>query len=839
MVGWLAQRQALSAAGLLVLALHLCFFPFIWGNRTLLAGSRGLPSVMPGGALYGGSEGPAFYRGNDMGASAWVMEPFGPLVRHQYLTERKLPLWNPYQAYGMPLAANMQSQPFYPLYTLFALNPGPRTYNLFILCRLLIAGLGAYLYLKMFLPFAPSLAGGLVFMLSGYNILFFDMPHLSVDVLLPALLLSVERLLRQQDTRNVVLAVAVIFLAIAGGMPESLFLLLTFGSVYFLFRVVSDPAIRSKAGRQIAYFTAVNLLGFALAAFLLAPFLEFLRLSFNAHQFKNLGHISGLEHDRFGLSILTYLVPMLFGTAWRPIAPGLGGYTVLRGFFGILPAMFGIIALGGLSVNVGRRFSTEHRLLAFFAGSAIVVLLKRYGSPLVDWIGYLPLFQFVQFPKYGEAILAFAVSVLCAFGVRQVLAQQVSRRRLAVSLSIAFLGLAGIAALSLPAVSAAGGNAHQCRLSLEREAAVLLVAAPLLLASLPQKRGTPKAQWMDGWLLALLACELACSYIFPVYYLMTRSATDAASPYRGSPYIDFLKANLGENERVFGSDMILYPNWAGAFQIADIRDLDAMYYSKYLPFVRFFLRDEARHTPGGDLAERFTGGSGNKFDTPLKKRLLQISSVKYLLSGAGRAARDDLDLSEGAIAHTAFRQVYDREIKICENLDYLPRAALFSSVEVVPDENAELASLGSLALDIFQTAVVSSTALGPADTAALRRLNSLPPERVRAARILSYTSQDVRIDAAVERPALLVLNDSDYPGWEVSVDGRRSHWFTTNYLFRGVLLDPGKHLVRFTYKPASFAAGAAISTAGFACLAGFVAWRRLRAHLRVPKTRIV
>jgi hypothetical protein len=986
---WLAKRQTLSAALLLVLALHLCFFPFIWGDQTLLAGSRGVTSVMPGGAFYGGSRGPSIYRGNDMGASAWMTEADAPLVRHQYLNEKNAPLWNPYQAYGAPLAANMQSQPFNPLYILFTLHPGPRTYNLFILCRFLIAGLCAYLYLRLFLPFAPSLAGGLVCMLSGYHILFFNMPHLSVDVLIPAVFLAIERLLRRQSARNVLLAVAVIFLSIAGGMPESTLLLLTFGCAYFLFRLLSDRAIRSAARRHILCFVSVNVLGLALAAFLLAPFLEFLRISFDLHQVKNLGHIGGLDHDRLGLSVFTYVVPMLFGTAWKTIAPGLGGYTTLRDFFGILAVLFALIAAGSLSANFQRRFSGERRFIAFFLGAAAVVLLKRYGAPLINWIGYLPFYQFVRHQKYEEPVLAFAVSVLCACGVGQVLAQQVSRRRLVVSLAIAFLALAGIAAVSLPAVLAAKAEPHAYYLSLGGAAAVLFIATLLLLGSHTPVRDARKASWLAGSLLALLACELAGNYIYPVYYLMTRSATDEANPYRGAPYIGFLRSNIPANERVFGRDGILYPNWAGSFQLADIRGLDAMYYWKYLHFVRSFLRDEAPHAPTGDLVERFTGGNEHTFDTALKRRLLQLSSVKYLLSmrpfaidsplvqdiigqNTGRLApgrenlietrqftiggepktvlyehppyerlplttgvtpakrrlffsvamdpavydgsqpacgdgvefrleardssggiaplydryinpkhnpaerrwiEESVDLSRylgqniellftttpgpagdtcmdwagwgdphfsgDAAAAPVFRLVYDHEIKIYEYPDRIPRAALFSSVELAAYDEAALVRLGSPALDIFQTAVVSAKGLDAADVAAMRSLNNSPHERVRAARILSYTSQEVKIDAAVERPALLVLNDSDYPGWKVYVDGRRSHWITTNYLFRGVLLQPGRHLVRFAYEPASFAAGAAISGAGLICLAGFALWRRRKPDSGIAEAHLV
>jgi hypothetical protein len=971
---WLAKRQTLSAALLLILALHLAFFPFIWGNKTLLAGSRGvIASIMPNGAWYGGSQGPAFDRGNDMDAAAWLPEPYGALIHHQYFGEKRLPLWNPYQSYGAPFAANMQSQPFYPLFVLFALNPGPRTFNFFILARFLLTGLSMYLYLRLFLPFVPSIAGGIACMLSGYYILFFNMPELSVNILIPALFLAIERLLRDQTTGHVALLAVVTLLCIVGGMPESAFLVLAFGCAYFLFRLAAGPHTRTARVTQLKYFVFAQGLGLALAAFLLIPFFEFMRISFDTHQPGNLhGLVPGPWHDAFGVSIFTYVIPTLFGPAWRSIAPGLGGLNYLRGFMGVVQVLFAVVAVAGLTHTQGGRLSGERRLTLFFFVSALVMVLKRYGAPAVNWIGYLPFFQLIIFPKYEEPLLAFAMAVLCAYGMHQVLTHTVSRRRLVLSLMIVFAVLAAALAFSLYPILAAKAQPNRFYLSLAGAFAVLFLAALALLG--PSR--TASGSWLPAGLLALLAAEMAGNYVYPVYYVLTQSAGDNANPYRGAPYIDYLKARIGAHERVFGRDGILHPNWAGGFQLSDIRGVDALYERKYLDFVKSFLWEEIPPRPSGDLMIAFTGARWLPFDGPLKTRLLQLSSVRFLLSlqpykpqtgrvqeilrqNAGRLpsgrenlielraftiagetkavlyehppyerlpyrttitpgnrefyfsvamqpavydgtlpvcgdgvefrleARDSdgriallydryidpkhnpaertwmdgsVDLSSylgrsiellftttpgpagdtcmdwagwgdprfsgDAAAPPVFRQVYDREIKIYEYPDYLPRAALFSSVELAADDKTALARLTDPSLDIFQTTVVSATGLDPVDAAAIRSIDGLPPERVRAARILSYASQEVNIDATVERPELLVLSDSGYPGWKVYVDGRPSHWIAANYMFRGVLLQPGRHLVRFAYEPASFAIGSAISGAGFICLVGFAVWRR-------------
>ena len=135
-------------------------------------------------------------------------------------------------------------------------------------------------------------------------------------------------------------------------------------------------------------------------------------------------------------------------------------------------------------------------------------------------------------------------AVLCAFGLHQVLTREVSRRRLLLSLVDCLSGVSWpIAAISLPAVLAAKAAPHEFYLSLAGAVAVLF-AATLLMLGYTCRKGELAARtgWLDRYVL-LLTCEMAGNYIYPVYYLLTRSATNAANPYRGAPYIDFLKAN--------------------------------------------------------------------------------------------------------------------------------------------------------------------------------------------------------------------------------------------------------------------------------------------------------
>ena len=49
-----------------------------------------------------------------------------------------------------------------------------------------------------------------------------------------------------------------------------------------------------------------------------------------------------------------------------------------------------------------------------------------------------------------------------------------------------------------------------------------------------------------------------------------------------------------------------------------------------------------------------------------------------------------------------------------------------------------------------------------------------------------------------------MLTDTNYPGWRAYLNGRRVPIATANYLFRGVIVPPGKNIVEFAYEPNSF-----------------------------------
>ncbi|PYQ94720.1 MAG: hypothetical protein DMF96_24955 [Acidobacteria bacterium] len=74
------------------------------------------------------------------------------------------------------------------------------------------------------------------------------------------------------------------------------------------------------------------------------------------------------------------------------------------------------------------------------------------------------------------------------------------------------------------------------------------------------------------------------------------------------------------------------------------------------------------------------------------------------------------------------------------------------------------------------------------------------------------------LETTAARRQLLTLTERFHGGWRAMQDDREREATRVYGDFLGCIVDPGRHLVRFTFAPASFSAGVRTSLASLAAL---------------------
>jgi hypothetical protein len=122
----------------------------------------------------------------------------------------------------------------------------------------------------------------------------------------------------------------------------------------------------------------------------------------------------------------------------------------------------------------------------------------------------------------------------------------------------------------------------------------------------------------------------------------------------------------------------------------------------------------------------------------------------------------------------------------------LPRAKLYTNWQTSTNDDATLQTLASAAFDPAQTVLVADpTIAAPTVTT---------NETAGTVEFKDYAPRRIALQAQIESPSILLLNDRFASGWEVRVDGRPETLLRCNYLMRGVHLMPGKHEVEFIFQ---------------------------------------
>ncbi len=98
-----------------------------------------------------------------------------------------------------------------------------------------------------------------------------------------------------------------------------------------------------------------------------------------------------------------------------------------------------------------------------------------------------------------------------------------------------------------------------------------------------------------------------------------------------------------------------------------------------------------------------------------------------------------------------------------------------------------------------------------------------------SARISDYQCNSVTVETSAYRKSILLLTDRNEEGWQATVDGNKTKIYFADYIYRAVVVPPGKHRVHFSYFSPKLGRGMVLFGIGIAVLAmtsGLVLWKR-------------
>ncbi len=142
--------------------------------------------------------------------------------------------------------------------------------------------------------------------------------------------------------------------------------------------------------------------------------------------------------------------------------------------------------------------------------------------------------------------------------------------------------------------------------------------------------------------------------------------------------------------------------------------------------------------------------------------------------------------------------VDDPTVDIHLNTLALPRVWLVYRTEVVTDYGEALERVLD---ENFRPEVVAVVQDGP-------HLNGAGHGRIEVG---YYNPNGGMFYVENDAPALLVLSDTFYPGWQARVDGAPTPIYRTNAVFRGIPVPPGRHRVEIHYRPRSLQVGTGLA----------------------------
>ncbi|MBV9578435.1 MAG: hypothetical protein JO057_07595 [Chloroflexi bacterium] len=772
---------------------------------------------------------------------------------HEYLSTLQIPLWNPYQGLGEPYQAQGDGSPYFPLEVLRSTLPYSLSNYVSVLSYYLSA---VFLYLllrDLELGEGAAIVGGMTWVLSGALSLHLARPEISDQVVMfPVLFWAAARAMRTRTARDYVIFALVTGLnAVAGHIQIAMIgsvLLVAFVPVY-----AATVSVGPRAWiRTVLTTIGTFVLGIGLAGFYVLPLAEGLRVSYNKDP-----NLLSFISTPFA-NVVAFFFPILFGNPFNNgWLPGDDTQTASwENLYAYVGTAVLLIAASGAAWLVKR--TPGRTMHAFFLIAGVVLTMRYISAPPFASIDLLPILG-RQSPKHGTELMAFCFIIAAAFAIDRwqrldsqwvkwilvgtllyfvgslftLIGRQGGFGQMHADSAVRFTSATAVIVLAVLGVVWAARNWRR----LSPQGATILLGGVLIgELSIYLPLGNSSAPFLYARLVLfglmigaslLLALRMrwaaagVCGLIVVGYGLLIAlpdiglpRAFDVDSPPH---FMQWLRSNAADDYRSFG----VPPNFSSIDAVQDLAAVGPLAPQDFDNFVQVVGTQAIISRYSDSTTFTLAGLYDFTLDRyAATKPVFDWVGVKYLVLTRNYfdANAEQTLLTRGDGLHEVYK---DDNATILQSDNAQPKAEFWQRVRFSANESSTLSLLASDPGSILGPPTVELASVPAELTDELHDGDTTPS----SVTVETYRPNFVALHFDAPAAGLAVLKDSNFPGWQATLNGQPADIVGVDGIVRGVFVPgPGEYELTFAYRPASFVQGVWLSAMVAILLAGVFVW---------------
>lgn len=715
------------------------------------------------------------------------------------LSAGRLPLWNPYAFAGSPFWADVQAAVFYPfsLLTLLLSSPwgfSPFALALEALAHFWLAAVFMYLFVRRITQSrAAAVISALTFTFSGYLTGYpsQQLAVLEADVWLPLMLYFLYQAnqklgesakgesggtiffnLQPSALSPLLLAGVAWGLTLLAGHPQSAFIVACVSLAYFLYLRFTHRALRrAPCALRFTSHTALFLLtGLGLAAIQFIPAIEYTLLSVRAE-----GTYDKMSGGFPLIDVIQFLLPGQV-SHYSPLYMGVIGLILASMAVFTTPArnrhtiFWALVAAVALFISFGgNTFLYTPLYLAvpgfsIFRGQERWAFVVAFGLSVLAGYGFKALQCQVVGSKVAETDLTLPASRLTPHVPRTTYhALRLTRYLFLFSLLLLFLFFVGLNQTGWTSQSPFYGL-----LGAATVLTILLALAWLLWKFAPQ---------MSPVLFTSFTAALICFDLFTVNWQTNLYPQPFEWHTRIPAVVTAIKKDAASSPdepfRVY-NEFRLYDNYGMPYEIEDLWGASPLRPVRYDQFL----------APPMPI-----------------ERTWELLNVKYVITW-----RKELYVPSTII----YEESAEKYTTYVHRLNTVgPRAWLVTQTETANDSTI-LQKIADPNFDRWNIALLEEIGRFAWRLEIGDGINDATHTTFSVQR-LTFNASSLTYRVTTSTPALLVLSEIDYPGWQAVIDGQPASILRADYVLRAIPVPAGEHTVELNFWPLSITVGMVIS----------------------------